>query len=382
MGLTPQISSSFLYSVIIVKQTAEVKLKKMYIIGLMSGTSLDGLDIAYCEFTDEQYFQLIAAETYNYPPSWQERLASLHQASAEEYAQADAELGHYFGEKVLQFRENHPGRVDCIASHGHTVFHQPERGFTAQIGDGNAISAVTGLPVVCDFRRLDVALGGQGAPLVPIGDRLLFGQYDCCINLGGIANISYESGDQRIAYDICPCNMALNHLAGKQGLLYDAGGESARSGNVVTPLLARLETLDYYRLPAPKTLGKEWFEQQFQPELETYASQSVENLLRTVTEHIALRLTEAINQSGSDLHRILITGGGANNQFLLELLKEKIGNIEIENADSRLVDYKEAIIFALLAYLRLNNKTNTLASVTGASRDSCGGVICGKQPVL
>ena len=349
----------------------------MYIIGLMSGTSLDGLDIAYCEFTDDNNFQLIAAETYNYPAAWQERLATLHLASAEEYARTDAELGHYFGQKVLHFRENHPGRVDFIASHGHTVFHQPENGFTAQIGDGNAISAETGLPVVCDFRRLDVALGGQGAPLVPIGDRLLFGQYDSCINLGGIANISYELDGQRIAYDIVPCNMALNYLAGKQGLTYDAGGETASKGSVITALLAKLETLDYYRVPAPKTLGKEWFEQRFLPNIEPYLNQPVENLLRTVNEHIALRLSAAITQSGSDIHRILITGGGANNRFLLELLKEKIGSIEIESADPRLVDYKEAIIFALLAYLRLNNKTNTLASVTGASRDSCGGVICG-----
>ena len=198
----------------------------------MSGTSLDGLDIAYCEFTDDRNFQLLAAETYNYPAAWQERLASLHLASADEYARADAELGRYFGEKVQHFRDIHPGRVDYIASHGHTVFHQPENGFTAQIGDGNAIHAVTGIPVVCDFRRLDVALGGQGAPLVPIGDRLLFGQYDCCINLGGIAHISYELDGERVAYDIAPCNMALNYLAGKQGMTW----RDSRPSNTTTSL--------------------------------------------------------------------------------------------------------------------------------------------------
>ena len=190
----------------------------MYIIGIMSGTSLDGIDMAYCEFTDSRHFHLIAAETYRYPAAWQERLASLHRASAEEYALADVELGRLIGEKVKQFIENHPGRVDCIASHGHTVFHQPERGLTAQIGDANAIHAATGLPVVYDFRRLDVALGGQGAPLVPIGDKLLFSQYDCCINLGGIANISYELNDQRIALsgslhiDYSFLNLSLNFI--------------------------------------------------------------------------------------------------------------------------------------------------------------------------
>ena len=343
----------------------------------MSGTSLDGLDIAYCEFSDEKHFQLIAAETYNYPLSWQERLASLHRASAEEYVKADAELGRFFGECVLHFRDKYPGRVDCIASHGHTIFHQPEHGFTAQIGDGNVIHAVTGLPVVCDFRRLDVALGGQGAPLVPIGDRLLFSEYDCCINLGGIANISYETDGQRIAYDISPCNMALNHLAGMTGVTYDAGGGMARKGELITALLARLETLEYYHVPTPKTLGKEWFEKQFLPYLEPFKSQPVENLMRTVSEHIALRLADAIAQSGADTHRVLVTGGGANNQFLLELLKEKIGTIEIVSIDQRIIDFKEAVIFALLAYLRLNKMNNTLASVTGASRDSSGGVICG-----
>ena len=343
----------------------------------MSGTSLDGIDLAYCEFSDEKHFHLIAAETYNYPAAWQERLASLHHASAEEFVLADAELGRFFGDKILHFRETHPGRVDYIASHGHTIFHQPERSFTAQIGDGNAISAVTGLPVVYDFRRLDIALGGQGAPLVPIGDQLLFNSYDCCVNLGGIANLSYEHDGQRVAYDISPCNMALNYLAGKMGLTYDNGGECARKGDIITSLLARLENLEYYHLHAPKTLGKEWFEQRFLPCLEPNASQPVANLLRTVTEHIAIRLAAAIHSAGSNMHSVLVTGGGANNQFLLELLKEKIGTIEIVSIDPQIIDYKEAIIFALLAYLRLNGKDNTLASVTGASRNSSGGVICG-----
>ena len=349
----------------------------MIIIGLMSGTSLDGVDVALCEFNDDNRFNLIAAETYNYPLSWQERLATIHNATAEEFVRTDAELGHFFGEKVLHFREKHPGRVDLIASHGHTVFHQPEHGFTAQIGDGNAIHAVTGIPVVCDFRRLDVALGGQGAPLVPLGDRLLFGEYDACINLGGIANISYEVDGQRLAYDISPCNMALNHLAGLQGMTYDPGGEVARSGEIITHLLARLETLQYYHTPAPKTLGKEWFLRCFLPNLEPFSNQPVSNLLRTVSAHIAISIAAAITESHVEMHRIIVTGGGANNQHLLELLKEKIGNIEIVSIDQRIVDFKEAIIFALLGYLRVKGENNTLASATGASRDSCGGGIYG-----
>ncbi|MBQ6955358.1 MAG: anhydro-N-acetylmuramic acid kinase [Bacteroidales bacterium] len=349
----------------------------MRIIGLMSGTSLDGLDVAYCEFSDSSHFQLLAAETYNYPASWQRRLATLHEASAEEYALADVELGRFFAERLLHFREKHPGRVDLVASHGHTVFHQPERGLTAQIGDGNVIHALTGLPVVGDFRRLDVALGGQGAPLVPMGDRLLFGDYDACLNLGGIANISYEADGRRVAYDVVPCNMALNHLAGLIGMTYDAGGQLARGGAVVTPLLARLETLEYYHVPPPKTLGKEWFLRCFLPVLETFGAQPIGNLLCTVSEHIALRLAASIQQSGIEMHRVLVTGGGANNQYLLEQFKEKIGSIEIDSIDRRIVDFKEAIIFALLAYLRAEGRDNTLASVTGACRDSCGGALYG-----
>jgi len=350
----------------------------MFILGLMSGTSLDGLDIAYCRFDSPTQYQLLAAETYPYSDMWRKRLSTLHLATAEEYARTDAELGHLFGEMVNRFIDSHPGQVDCIASHGHTVFHQPERGFTAQIADGNAIYAVTGLPVVCDFRRLDVALGGQGAPLVPIGDRLLFGAVDSCINLGGIANISYERDGSRIAYDIAPCNMALNALASRLSMPYDRDGETARCGQVVAPLLAKLEVLDYYRTLAPKTLGKEWYERSFRPVVDLYAGESVANLLRTVTEHVALRLVAALKEGGLDVGKVLVTGGGARNSYLIELLQEKLPGLHIVQADPKVVDYKEAVIFALLAYLRLNNKVNTLASVTGACRDSIGGMVIGR----
>ena len=349
----------------------------MYIIGLMSGTSLDGLDIAYCEFIDSRHFELIAAETYPYSAKWHDRLADLHLATAEEYAIADVELGRYFGTLVNRFMDDHPGQVDCIASHGHTIFHQPERSMTAQIGDGNAIHAVTGIPVVYDFRRLDVALGGQGAPLVPIGDKLLFSSYDCCLNLGGIANLSYETNNSRVAFDISPCNMALNYLASRMGIAYDKDGEAARNGEVVMPMLSMLETLEYYQIPAPKTLGKEWFEENFLPVLKLYENRPVADLMRTVTEHIALRITAEIKKSGKAVSKVLTTGGGANNRFLTELMSKALPEVEFDCSNPKIVDYKEAIIFALLAYLRLNGMTNTLASVTGASRDSSGGVVCG-----
>lgn len=349
----------------------------MLIIGLMSGTSLDGLDIAYCDFSSQSQFQLLAAETIPYSEQWRQRLASLHLASAEEYVRADAELGHLFGEMVMRFRNSHPGPVDCIASHGHTIFHQPSARFTSQIGDPNAIHADTGLPVVADFRRLDVALGGQGAPLVPIGDRMLFGQYDCCINLGGIANISYELNGKRIAYDISPCNMALNSLAAQMGLPYDPDGSYARQGTLLPNLLAKLETLEYYHLQPPKTLGKEWFEQRFLPLLEAFSDHPVTNLLNTVAEHISMRIAASIGECHLPTGKVLVTGGGANNRYLIDRIKANSPKSEIESVNPQIIDFKEAIIFALLAYLRINGKVNALASVTGASRDSSTGAIFG-----
>lgn len=349
----------------------------MYILGLMSGTSLDGLDIAYCRFDDKRHFQLLAAETYPYPSEWRERLGRLHLASAEEYARTDVDLGHFFGEAVKRFRKNHPGGVDLIASHGHTVFHQPEKGFTAQIGDGNAIAAECGLPVVYDFRRLDVALGGQGAPLVPIGDRLLYGDYSCCINLGGIANISYEKEGERIAYDICPCNMALNHLARMGGQDYDRDGALASQGRVDTAIVEQMGKLDFYRQMPPKTLGKEWFETEFLPILQDSVL-SLPDLMRSTSEHIATMIADAVKaiaiKSGGS---VLITGGGARNTFLTNRIKEKLSPVTVTIPDGETIDYKEAIIFALLGFLRIQGETNTLASVTGASRDSIGGVVCG-----
>lgn len=353
----------------------------MRLLGLMSGTSLDGLDIAYCDIYDGG-FQLLAAETYPYPEEWRQRLATLEQASAYEYALAHVQLGHYFGRVVNHFRQSHPGQIDAIASHGHTIFHRPDLGLTTQIGDGDAIAAETGLPVIFNFRTLDVALGGQGAPLVPIGDELLFGQYDACLNLGGIANISYrmpasnglQATTKRVAFDICPCNMALNYLARIDGRDYDQNGSLARSGRLDEGLLARLDSLDYYRQPYPKTLGKEWFMAEMQPLLQCSRRQ-VPDMMRTAVEHIANQIVWSLR--GHSIQRLLVTGGGAHNRFLTGRIQALIPSCRIEVPSSDIIDYKEAIIFALLGYLRLQGRNNCLCSVTGASHDNCGGNIAG-----
>ena len=350
----------------------------MRIIGLMSGTSLDGLDVAYCEIS-EHGFELLAAETYAYSDDWTHALATLEQASAYEYALMDVRLGHYLGQMVNCFRQEHPGPCDAVASHGHTIFHQPALGLTTQIGDGDAIAAETGLPVVFNFRNLDVALGGQGAPLVPVGDRLLFGKYGACLNLGGFSNISFEEpGSGRVAFDVCPCNMALNHLARKAGKAYDKDGAMAGSGTVDNGLLARMNALEYYRKPAPKSLGKEWFVAAFLPLLADSEGE-VCNLLRTTVEHIAQQVGQAIEGRGIDT--MLVTGGGAKNRFLMERMAQLMPGCRISVPPDEIIDYKEAIIFALLGYLRLNERNNCLSSVTGARHDNCGGDIAG-LPVL
>lgn len=350
----------------------------MKILGLMSGTSLDGIDLALCDISEHGY-KVLAAETVPYLAEWKQRLSTLEKASAYEYALAHVELGHLFGRAINRFLEGKE-RPEAIASHGHTIFHQPQLQLTTQIGDGDAIAAETGLLVVSNFRTLDVALGGQGAPLVPIGDELLFGEYDACLNLGGIANISYRSDGKRVAYDICPCNMALNRLAAMLGYPYDDGGRNARGGEVHTCLLHELDALGYYAVQGPKSLGKEWFIGQFWPLVKAFlgvtpSSAHVRDALATVTSHITLQIARVVYRQR--LKTLLVTGGGAWNSYLLELLSEYRSEINITVPDAMIVNYKEALIFALLGYLRLGGKVNTLASVTGARCDSVGGTLSG-----
>ena len=348
----------------------------MYIIGIMSGTSLDGLDLAYCDIRDDG-FDLIAAETYPYSESWIQCLSNLEHASAYEYALINVRLGNYIGQAVNLFRCDHPGPVELVASHGHTIFHQPHLSLTTQIGDGDAIAAITGLPVAFNFRNLDVALGGQGAPLVPIGDRLLFGNYDACLNLGGIANISYELSTPtptREAYDICPCNMALNHLARKIGKAFDKDGIIARSGTLLPDLLSQMDSLEYYRHSLPKSLGKEWFVENFLPLLEN-GGHATPDLLRTTVEHIARLIANAVK--GHGVSNMLVTGGGAKNRYLINRMQVLIPGCKITVPSDLIIDYKEAIIFALLGYLRVKGRDNCLRSVTGAAYDNCGGDIAG-----
>jgi anhydro-N-acetylmuramic acid kinase len=340
----------------------------------MSGTSLDGVDVAYCVFMPKStklFYQIVAAETYGYNDEWKQRLSGLANSSAMTFCQTHTDYGHYLGGIIRTFiHENHL-HPDFIASHGHTIFHQPENRMTVQIGHGAAIAAETGLPVINDFRSLDVAHGGQGAPIVPIGDKLLFKKFNYCLNLGGFANISSDINGERIAYDICPCNTVLNGLANKSGLPFDRDGQLARSGSLNKYLLKKLNDLPYYSEKPPKSLGMEWVSRQILP-LINHPNQNVPNILRTFTEHIAQQVVKSTHADKDK--KIFVTGGGAYNIFLIERITE-LSDHKILIPDKKIIDYKEALIFAFLGILRMEQQPNCLKSVTGANKNSSGGAI-------
>ncbi len=343
-----------------------------HVIGLMSGTSLDGLDVAACtlvESSGQWSYQWQGATTYAYSEEWKQKLQVVHTLSALELARCNADLGKLHGQWICDFIATHQPRVEFIASHGHTVFHQPDQGFTTQIGCPAQIAATTGLPVVADFRSLDVALGGQGAPLVPIGDRYLFTAFESCLNLGGVANLSIKSNQGYRAFDIAICNMALNFLSEKKGMPYDRDGHIAAVGSIDPLLLHDLNAIPFFQLDGPKSLGKEFFEHYYLPLIDTEKC-TIEDRMRTVVEHIAMQIARVIPSAGN----MLVTGGGALNLFLISRIQE-LSSIQLTVPDIQTIQFKEALIFALLGVLRWRGEVNSLAQVTGAKCDSVGGAI-------
>ncbi len=342
-------------------------------IGCMSGTSLDGLDLVACQFTFDQSwkFEIVKAVTIPYAHKWMNKLSNAAELNALDFALLHNEFGKFIGKQVADFCSDLTDLPDLVSSHGHTIFHQPHKKLTVQIGNGAQITAASGLPTACDFRSLDVALGGQGAPLVPIGDELLFGEYEFCLNLGGIANFSFRENDERKAFDICPANMAFNHFTKELGYEYDLDGNLGRTGVVQEELLSLLNSLDFYQLTGPKSLGREWFEKEFLPLISSFQLEH-KDILRTLYEHISDQITFSVDQYPKG--KILITGGGAHNVFLIELFSEKTKHKTVVPS-AQIIDFKEAIIFAFLGVLRLRNEVNCLKSVTGANRNHSGGVI-------
>lgn len=340
-------------------------------VGVMSGTSLDGLDLALVKFSfdSEWNFELLDSRFIPYTTCWSGKLKNAMMLPASELLILSNEFGDFIGEKVTEFLQGR--KVDLVASHGHTVFHQPERKMTFQMGNGANIAAKTGLKVINDFRVLDVALNGQGAPLVPVGDLLLFSDYQMCLNLGGFANISVKNEKGGIfAYDICPVNIVLNQLASELGLPYDKNGNIAANGKVDTETLNVLNQLPFYSEKAPKSLGKEWSDTNVIPIIDENKD-SIENKIATYTQHVIDQISNVINEFEGN---VLVTGGGAYNQTIISGLKSLFGD-RIVVPDKQIINFKEAILFAFLGVLRDLNENNCLKSVTGADIDNIGGAV-------
>ena len=347
--------------------------KEKIILGVMSGTSLDGLDFALCKFQENETvysYSLLKTGFVAYNNEMKSTLSNAQNLNTFEFIKLHKQYGKYIGKEINSFLKDKI-KPDFIASHGHTVFHKPEENITFQIGDGAFIAAETNISVVSDFRNLDTALLGQGAPLVPVGDKYLFSEYDFCINLGGFANISYDDAGISVAFDICPVNFIVNDLVKTFGIEYDKAGNIGKKGNVNEELLKQLNNVSYYSEKAPKSLGREYVDEYFYPIIEKF-SISTEDKIRTLYKHIALQISKVVNVKKNA--KILLTGGGTHNKFLVSEI-EKNTNNEIIISDKETIDFKEAIIFAFLGYLRVNESNNTLKSVTGAKEDSVGGSI-------
>jgi anhydro-N-acetylmuramic acid kinase len=342
-------------------------------IGLMSGTSLDGLDICYAKFWQDHQtwqYQIIHSQSLPYSPEWQQRLRNGFEADAKQLEALNVAYGHFLGQEVAAFLQKHQIEdLDIIGSHGHTIFHRPDLGYTKQIGDGRAIKTRVSCPVAYDFRPQDIFLGGQGAPLIPIGDALLFADYEACLNLGGFSNISCQQYGQRVAYDISPLNIVLNHYAQQLGWPYDDGGQIAAQTAVNLALVERLNQLEYYQQAAPKSLGLEWVNAHVFPLL---MGHSPAEIIASFTAHAAQQMAENIQKLGAK--KVLLTGGGAYNHHLVQLTQKQC-QAQLCVPNSQLIEFKEALVFAFKGLLRWQNLPNVLASATGASHDHCSGVL-------
>lgn len=335
----------------------------------MSGTSLDGLDLCAVEFSGNS-FHIHAAETFEFSAEWRNRLNKAFSMSGIELQQLSVDYGVFCGACINSFVKKYRLSAHYIASHGQTIFHTPHTGLTLQIGSGAHIAATTGISTICDFRTLDVAMGGQGAPLVPIGDQLLFSQYDYCLNIGGFANVSVQQGETRIAWDICAANIVLNEYAQKHGCAYDENGNFGRKGECNQELLQKLNQLPFYAQTAPKSLGREWVEHEITPILQA-SNCSDFDVMRTFYEHCGYQIGKALHNKHT---KTLCTGGGVCNSLLMEIIEQHAESALIVPLQE-LVHFKEALIFAYLGYLRVQHKPNCLTSVTGARKNVCGGVI-------
>ena len=337
------------------------------VLGLMSGTSLDGVDLAICSFTKNKnwHYKIEKSTTIKYSKYWLETLSNLHKKPEKIINEIDLKYGDLLSKLCNKFLKNE--KIDYISSHGHTIFHQPENNFTLQIGNGNVISKNTKKITISNFRNLDVSLKGQGAPLVPVGDKLLFRKYKYCVNLGGFANVSIKKNNEIIAFDICPVNIILNYFSNLKGRAYDLNGCMAQKGNLAPDLLKKLNSLQFYSKRHPKSLSREWVEKNIIPLIKNNIK--IEDVLHTLCEHIGIQIGKLLTDKEA-----LFSGGGVFNTYLLSRIKF-YSKSKIIIPDKLSIEFKEALIFAFLGVLRARGEVNCLQSVTGAIKDNCSGEI-------
>ncbi len=344
----------------------------------MSGTSCDGLDLALCLFSGEfpkVEFEIISAKCFQYSAEWREKLQISMHCSALELAKLENEWSRKVAKDICEFIGSQEVKPELIGFHGHTIFHQPQHGFTVQMGSGATISRLTGIDTICDFRQQDVALGGQGAPLVPMGEKWLFEEFEGFMNLGGFSNVTErkmqpDGSEIMQAFDVCALNIVLNQLCGKIGLEYDAGGKVAAQGKISLSLIEELQKIEYHQTGKQGSLGLEWVEAELFPVIDRFAETenlSIEDQIATYTEFCAITCAHAM-PSG----KYLLSGGGTHNAHLLERMRIHTKSI-LEVPEPLINDFKEALIFAFLAGLRVECVNNTLASVTGASHSGING---------
>jgi anhydro-N-acetylmuramic acid kinase len=357
-------------------------MRQYNIIGVMSGTSMDGLDIAHVTLQEKEDgkwdYTINEATTVSYGEKWRLRLSKLRHQNSLVFHKTDRFYGQFIGQEIQKFLEEKGLEADLIASHGHTVFHQPDNNITVQVGDGNSIYGHTGIPTVTNFRALDVVLGGEGAPLVGVADQLMFGEFDMCLNLGGFANISANINDNQLAYDVCPCNIVLNRIAREFDKEYDENGEIAEKGNIDYDLLSELNGIEFYEYEPPKSLGREWISSNFWHHVRNSVAKK-EDKMKTLVDHIAQQIgnnIEDLSSGDASAKRVFVTGGGAFNKTLISHLKSHT-EAEIVVPDDKTVNYKEALAFGLLGMLRVQNKTNVLSIATGATKDTVSGSLHG-----
>ena len=358
------------------------------VVGLMSGSSLDGADLAWCtfQFAEDDPAKLVSwtlhrGVTIPYDEGWQQRLRNAPALSGRGLWLLHTELGLHYGHMLRTFVDELPEKVDFIASHGHTVFHYPDQHTTTQIGDGAAIAAVLNMPVIDQFRTQDMALGGQGAPLAPLADRYFFPEYFACLNLGGISNISIKTDRGYVAFDVGGANQVLDAMMQEIGKDYDENGQLARTGQLIPALKQAADALSFHAQQPPKSLGNDWVRERLLP-LFKDQQYALEDRLHTYCHHVAGQIAASLHQVAknenielTDQQQLLVAGGGGFNGFLCECIAAVIQPVQLEIAAPDIIAFKEAALMALAGALRWQQQPNVIPSVTGASRAAVGGAI-------